>query len=54
MGSIATQHEPHVQFTVCLLSDSTYPRYFRNTVNNKLIIMVMINKKIYIPKQKKT
>ena len=51
MGSIATQHEP--QFSVCLLSDSTHPHYFSNTVNNKLIIMVMIEiKNIYQSKKK--
>ena len=40
MGSIATQHK--LQFSVCLLSDSTHSHYFSNTVNNKLIISVMI------------
>ena len=31
MENIATQHK--LQFSVCLLSDSTHPHYFSNTVN---------------------
>ena len=54
MGSIDTQHE--LQFFVCLLSDSTHPDYFSNTVNNKLVIIVMIEilNKIILKQKKKT